>query len=442
MHWGSFRPITDCRRPEGFSINNHMDSTFHTFNYVTMDQVAASVTQGCYMASVDISAAYRSISIHPDQWTYQGVMWPINGQLMPLWDARLSFGLRCAPYIFTNISNFVTDTMVRMGYLCVANYLDDFLVFGDTYLECQKVQTALITLLGDLGFLVSWKKCSTPSTSVRYLGIIIDSVNMTLSLPDDKLVKLRKELDFFVDRTRATKKQIQRLCGILAHGAKVIRGGRTFSRRIIDLLSGLGEGNPRIRLSEEFILDLQWWREFAAEFNGQEYIIYPNSGEGHIFATDASLSGYGLVSDYDWQGGFFNAQSYPEGYYKCDLSHGHWINVQVQDSQNINYLELVPIWLALQRYSNVWKDTHVLCLTDNTQVVAALRKGHSLNKQSMVLLRKIFWICAMNNIYITPKHIPGATNVVPDLLSRIGNNYELSDIRLHSVCCSEHCGIR
>ena len=157
-----------------------------------------------------------------------------------------------------------------------------------------------------------------------------------------------------------------------------------------------------------------------------------------MFDTDASLSGYGLVSGHDWQGGFFDAFYFPEEYSKCELSHEHWVNVHAQESQNINYLELMPIWLALQRYSSVWKDTHVLCLTDNTQVVAALRKGHSLNKLSMVLLRIFFWICAKNNIYITPRHIAGSLNIVPDMLSRIGNLYKLSDIKLHSVCCSEY----
>ena len=144
------------------------------------------------------------------------------------------------------------------------------------------------------------------------------------------------------------------------------------------------------------------------------------------------------MSNIDWQGGFFGRCSLPKGYYKCDLSHGHWVNVPVQDSMSINYLELVPIWLALKRYSGVWRDTHVLCLMDNTQVVAALCKGHSVNKHSMVLLRKLFWICAKNNIYITPQHISGANNIVPDLLSCIDSSLKLSDLRLHSVCCSEH----
>ena len=67
---GTFRPITDCRRPEGTSINNYMNTTFLTFNYITIDQVASNVTEGCFMATVDISSAYRSVSIQQDQWTY------------------------------------------------------------------------------------------------------------------------------------------------------------------------------------------------------------------------------------------------------------------------------------------------------------------------------------------------------------------------------------
>ena len=144
-----------------------------------------------------------------------------------------------------------------------------------------------MTLLGDLGFNVSWKKCFPPSQNIRYLGIDIDSIHMTLSLPDDKMDKLHTELEFFNNRTRATKRQLQRLCGIVAHCSKVIRGGRIFSRRLIDLLSGLGPNNPRIRLTSDFLLDIDWWRKFSVTFNGQEKIIRKNFGEGPVLFTDS-----------------------------------------------------------------------------------------------------------------------------------------------------------
>ena len=151
-------------------------------------------------------------------------------------------------------------------------------------------------------------------------------------------------------------------------------------------------------MSEEFKLDLEWWLSFAKEFNGKENIIFPNMGEGFSFSTDSCLSGYGIVSDNDWQAGYFNLSNLPRHVDDCVQDHGHWINVNVGDISNINFLELVPVWLALVRNADLWRDSHVLCLTDNTQVVAMLRKGHSVNKSCMVLLRRIFWICATNNI--------------------------------------------
>ena len=433
---GTFRPITDCSKPDGTSINNFMNSTFQTFTYTTIDMVASNLNSGCYMATVDISAAYRSVHIREDQWTYQGIMWPIDGSLSPLWDARLSFGIRCAPYIYTETSNFIARTMLRMGYSCVANYLDDFLVFGNTYSECQQAQMALIGLLGDLGFLISWKKCSTPSTCVRYLGILLDSVEMSLCLPQDKMIKLHRELEFFRHKSRATKNQIQHLCGIIAHCAKVVRGGRTFSRRIIDLLAGLEGDNPRIRLSDEFRRDLEWWYNFAKDFNGKENIIFINNGDGPTVSTDSCLQGYGILSGNDWQAGYFNSPSSPEGLPFTVFEHGHWLNVDVGDATNINYLELVPIWLSLLSFCESWKDSHVLCLTDNTQVVAMLTKGHSINKDCMILLRRIFWICVKHNIYLTPRHIPGNLNIIPDMLSRVCIDNSLSSTACYSLCCS------
>ena len=108
---------------------------------------------------------------------------------------------------------------------------------------------------------------------------------------------------------------------------------------------------------------------------------------------------------------------------------------------DINYLELVPIWLALMRCAELWRDQHVLRMSDNTQVVAMLRKGHSVSKSCMALLRGIFWNCAKYNVYITSRHVAGQLNVMPDVLSRIGTTYQLADLTKYGICCSEHHGV-
>ena len=431
---GSYRPITDCKRPLGESINNFMYTTCEEFSYSSVDLVADSMTEGCYMATTDISSAYRSVTVNPDHWLFQGVSWKFSDYDEYLLDTRLCFGLKCAPFVFTQLSNFVVSTMCRLGYNCVINYLDDFIVFGQTYEECQEAQSILITLLGQMGFHVSWKKCSSPSQVTQYLGILFDSINMRLVLPQQKIDKLYSELDFFQNRSRATKRQLQKLCGILSYCAKVIKGARTFSRRVIDLLKGLPDGNPRIRLTKDFHKDLSWWRQCASRFNGEAYVIVRNTGDGPIFHTDSSMSGYGIVHDYDWVGGFYNVSTCP--LFTCDTCVDyHWLNITVPPDAHINYLELIPVYIGILLYSAMYPNTHILCYSDNTQVVSMINRGTSANPHAMTLLRHIFWICVEANIHLTARHIPGKSNVTADYISRVTDNIAMANFPAH-LCCS------
>ena len=76
-------------------------------------------------------------------------------------DNFLCFGLSCAPSIFNRISCAIARTMQRRGFKIV-NYLDDFLVIGETHGECLDAQQELLALLGSLGFSVNWEKVTGP----------------------------------------------------------------------------------------------------------------------------------------------------------------------------------------------------------------------------------------------------------------------------------------
>lgn len=436
-----WHPITDCKRPIGDSINCFMTSTFRDFCYTTVDQVVNLITPNCFMSSVDIKAAYRSVLVHPSQWTYQGVSWQIDGRDTYLYDTHVCFGLRCAPYLFTQISNFVLRCLQRRGFMKCVSYLDDFLIIEDFEEACRKGQETLIKILRSLGFYIAWEKCCSPSQCVTYLGVQFNSHEMSVSLPLEKMEKMQHELDYFQCKTRATKKQIQRLCGVLSHCSKVVKGGRTFSHRIIALLRGWPPNKKRIRLNTQFMYDIAWWRDFSKVFNGKNMMVKYNHGLGPSFYTDASFSGYGLWSNKDWQAGHFNACVTPD-LSNLDPDHAHWVNVHIDDQpscSNINVLELVPIWLCIKRLSHQWRDYHVLCYTDSASVLGMVNKGCSTNDQCMVLLRDIFWWCAIYNIHLTARHIPGCDNIVSDALSRIDVLGDLSVIEKFSLCCSISC---
>lgn len=121
-------------------------------------------------------------------------------------------------------------------------------------------------------------------------------------------------------------------------------------------------------------------------------MIRHNYGLGQEIGSDASPSGYGLVSGELWMAGYFNYTSTPRMINESPYLQCHWLNLDVGTTSdlNINVLELLPIWLACVLRGYRWESQQIICWSDNTQVVAAINKGISANQINMHLLRDIF----------------------------------------------------
>ena len=422
---GGIRPITDASRPENLSINQFMSQTFKTFSYKSVDTVSDSMSENCFMAVTDITAAYRSVLVRPSDRTHQGLVWDLDGESCYIQDNCLSFGTRVSPYVFNSITDAVSRYVSAHGIFCV-NYLDDFLVMGQDYESCRSAQLFLHSVLRSLGFYIAYKKVRSPSRIQVYLGVELDSTKMELRLPQEKLDKLYVELDFFSGRRRATKKQLQRLCGVLSHCSTLVRGGRTFSHRVISLLSAFTPKKRYITLSHSFHQDLQWWHDFAAWFNGSAKIIQPPTHTTMV-CTDASGSGFGAYTGIDWICG----QWYKDIHMDID-NHSHCVpQPDIHIPVNINVRELYPVLEAIKRWGHLWTNHRVQCVSDNTQVVAAVNTGRSSNAASMVLLRQIFWHSIVNNFHLVGVYLPGRDNVVADAISRASSSCDLPAF----LCC-------
>ena len=412
---GSVRHITDCSRPLHFSVNNYMKQTFSSFSFNTIDSVIKDISPGCYMATIDLQDAYRSVPIHPDDRKHFGLRWDFGNGPVYLTDDFLCFGSRCSAFIFNRLTDAVSRYMQKHGFKCY-NYLDDFIIISDSYTEALSVENFLISTLRKLGFYISWRKVTSPSQKCRFLGIDIDSVSGQLLLPDDKLFKLEQELCFWANRKTASKIQMQRLCGILNFCCKVVRGGRVFMYHMIELLK-LFHTARRIKLPLSFFEDLNWWRCFSTTFNGSADFFDPVSNTVELY-TDACL--YGLAAIF--QNDFLQAKILPcddvDMYCYAVSANAYDLFVPIEHVNNINVLELAAILLSFIRCSDSIKNCRVLTYCDNLQVCFNLAKDKTVNPLSNDCLRKIFWLCVNNNTYISPVYIPSKYNVDADYLSR------------------------
>ena len=105
------------------------------------------------------------------------------------------------------------------------------------------------------------------------MRIYINSVTLQMFLPEDKLQKLHELLLWFKFSRKASKKDLEKLGGLLAHCSKVVCGGITFSCRVYDLLGKVKFPYYKVRLSRGLQEDIAWWEQFACRFNGKATIL-------------------------------------------------------------------------------------------------------------------------------------------------------------------------
>lgn len=220
---GRLRPITDCSRPV-ISVNDCMESTAHKFKFARLEDTKPLLSYMGYGCVIDISNAYRSINIYPPHRQYMGFTWEMDGKTMYYCDNTLCFGVKSAPYIFNCVSDFVARALKRLGVDCV-NYLDDYFVAGNSFEECALRQQQLIHLLRYIGFKLNFNKVTSPCRNPKYLGVIIDLVNMCFRLPEHKLHKTTMAVGSMLNKKQASRKSIERLTGLLAHCATLVWGG-------------------------------------------------------------------------------------------------------------------------------------------------------------------------------------------------------------------------
>lgn len=395
---GGHRLIHDCSLPRGDSVNDHAIEQ-EKQSYESVDDAVSLMSEQCYMAKVDIKSAYRAVACHPDSYLVTGLKWMIDGVPTYLVDRRLPFGAKPSPTHFHKISQCVKRIMMSKGFSNIIAYQDDFWVMGHSYYECYEGYMELMALLRRLGFTINLSKIVPPCKKITFLGIELNSETMTISLPDNKLQGIKDTLAGFISRSRATKRQLQSLAGKLNHAAKVVRGGRTFMRRILNSIKGLKLKGHKCRIKGALLKDIMWWYEFMGQFNGVAKCICTKDAVS--VSTDACLIAGGAFFNGDFQYVNFEKDC-PE--YK-DLP--------------INYKEAATAALCMGRWAPQWKDKLVFLYSDNKCTVSIINKCSCKSEPVMNILRQNFWIMANHNIHLKAVYLKGTDNILADAVSRL-----------------------
>ena len=397
---GGIRLIHDASRPLGCALNDYAQMEYK-LSFQSLKDAEKLIKPNVYFSKIDLKSAYRSVGIHPEDYCATGLKWKFTGdsEYTYLFDKRLPFGSRLAPGIFHRITQSVRRIMEGYGFHNLVVYLDDFLLVEDSYEKCLLGRDILIQLLRRLGFAIAWEKIVGPSQQVVFLGVLLDSTNCTITLPADKLDQFKVLIRESFSRKRWSLKQLQQLAGKLNWASSVVRGGRVYLRRILDIMRPLRNNRHKVRVSASMREDLLWWNKFLSIFNGVRVIKW--NSNVYSAAVDACTEGGGMSFDRDWL--YVNwAKDYPS---LCD--------------SHINVKESASVLLALKRWGPKWCNSNVVIWSDNKTAVACINKGTSRSREIMRIIREIFWYRELYNITLSCRYLPGVWNVLADSISRL-----------------------
>ena len=394
-----WRLILDLSSPEGRSVNDGIQPALCSLSYVSIDDAARAVAKagrGALLAKVDIKSAYRIVEVHPEDRPLLGMLW--DGGLFI--DSVLPFGLRSAPKIFTALADALEWIVRQAGVETVFHYLDDFLIVGSPASEQCKVDLQrLLEVFGRLHIPIAVEKLEGPAMIIIFLGIELDTQLMILRLPQEKLSELRTLLTQWQAKKFCLKKDLQSLVGKLQHACKVVRPGRTFLRRMFELLKGTSRRQCFIRLNTAFRSDLSWWCMFLESWNGISMLedATNRSPDCHLYSDASGSLGCGA-----WSGSSWFQYLWPNEF----------------STRSIAVKELLPIVMACIVWGKAWRQKKVLAHCDNQAVVEVVNSGYSKDAELMQLLRSLFFITAYLEIALEAVHIPGHHNTGADAISR------------------------
>ena len=174
-------------------------------------------------------------------------------------------------------------------------YLDDLLFMNSSKVGLQQDMTTARYLLENLGFVINLEKsCFQPTQQLEFLGLVVNTLDMTLLLPDCKVEAIKSHCSKMLLHHEVSVRELSQLIGKLTASIQAIFPAPLHYRHLQNLkhkaLARFGHFDATTALSTEAKDELQWWLAHLNAWNGRA-LLRPSPDV--IIETDASRSGWG-----------------------------------------------------------------------------------------------------------------------------------------------------
>ena len=266
-------------------------------------------------------------------------------------------------------------------------YIDDF---GGAEREKEQAERALSSLqstLEEVGLKEAKHKVCLPAQTMIWLGILFNSVLMTMSIPKQKLAEIMDMLKDWEERKHATRREMQSVIGCLQFVAKVSPPVRLFINRMLECLRDTPPSGSHT-LSWGFKKDLEFFLKLLPQINGVKIMDKSLLVPKDVIELDACLTGCGA-----WCSSRFYGRKFPQ--FVIDAEHP------------IAHLELLNLIVAVKLWKEWWAGHRIEIRSDNMNTCLVIMNGKSIDPFMQAGARELYMVIAANDIELNVVHTPG-----------------------------------
>ena len=265
-----------------------------------------------------------------------------------------------------------------------------------------------VDIMTRIGIPVADEKMLGPMQFLEYLGLLLNLMNLTLQISDNKRInnieRIDKLLSIYRGRKKTTVKKLQKLAGSLNFICAAIPAGKVFLASLYKLTrSDKGQVNPshHRRVTKEVYQDLIMFKSFLQEcaeerYRNRPFMIKQEKFKDQIqfYTNTANLvtRGFGCMFENDWA--FGNWQATP--LFADSLS------------PNIALLELFAIVMAVELWAELIQGQPIILQSDNKATVHNINSMKSEVPACQSLLRHLALKCLHFQIFIKAVYFTSA----------------------------------
>ena len=264
------------RGSKKLSVNANIPTEKSTVSYPDFDtaiRLCLEAGKNCKLSRSDIRSAFRNLDMRKLDWKYliMKARSPFDHKWYYFVDKCLPFGASISCAHFQLVSDAIAHVVKFRTKKELVNCLDDFLFVALLRYMCERQLNIFLEVCKEINFPVSEEKTFHAATCMIFLGLLIDTIARTVSIPIEKIEKTRNLNQEILAKPskKIMVKQLQQLCGLLNFLCCAILPGRAFTRQLYAHLGGTPslaksklKPHHHLRISGEMHEDLRVWQTF------------------------------------------------------------------------------------------------------------------------------------------------------------------------------------